>query len=282
MKVCVLSVCHNSYEESLVFLDSVSASVRGTGVEVELYFIDNSARVDREFTTTLNELDLGYEVHYVRSDNLGYFPSIAAAVRRLGLSLAAYAYVIVSNVDLRFDSRFFAVLKESPVPKGVAALAPSIQSSHLGVDRNPKILRRPSGRKLRLNRWLFQHPLSHAALRTVSRFRLRAREVLRSARAPTKARGRSSDVAIYAPHGSCVVLTREFVRREENITYPIFLFCEEIYIAEKARRFGLDIVYNPELVVYDDEHASTSLMMPKAYRKRNVEALSYVLDNYEF
>ena len=281
VRVCVLAVCHDSYEESLVFLKSVSSSVQETEVELELYFIDNSEKVHRDFAATLDELDLGYEVRYERSENLGYFPSIAASVKRLGVYLPAYDYVIVSNVDLCFDNRFFSVLRELPVSKRVGAYAPSIRSSSLGVDRNPKIVRRPSARKLRLNRWLFRHSLSYAALRTVSRLRLKARELLRRTGAQRRARRQSSERSIYAPHGSCVVLTREFVRREENITYPIFLFCEEIYIGEKAREFGLDVVYKPDLVVYDEEHASTSLMKPKAYRDRNVEALSYILDKYE-
>ena len=79
-----------------------------------------------------------------------------------------------------------------------------------------------------------------------------------------------------------MILTKEFVKQEGDLNYPIFLFCEEIYIAERALELGKSVVYAPELIVYDAEHVSTSMMKPKSYRRANYEALSYILQNYKF
>ena len=49
MRVCIFAVCHNSYRESLVFLDSISRSVKDTEVELDVFFIDNSSKVDNDF-----------------------------------------------------------------------------------------------------------------------------------------------------------------------------------------------------------------------------------------
>ncbi len=87
---------------------------------------------------------------------------------------------------------------------------------------------------------------------------------------------------IYAGHGSFIVLAKNFVNIDSSIEYPVFLFGEEIYIAEKSAEHNLDIIYTPQLIVYDNEHSSTSQMKSAHYRKSNFDALSYILEKYQF
>ena len=40
---------------------------------------------------------------------------------------------------------------------------------------------------------------------------------------------------IYAGHGSFIILTKAFFQNYSNIAYPMFLYGEEIYLAELIR-----------------------------------------------
>jgi hypothetical protein len=77
-------------------------------------------------------------------------------------------------------------------------------------------------------------------------------------------------------------MTNRFFQNNLVLDYPIFLFGEEIYIAEKARESNLDIKYVPNLVINDTEHASTSLLNNKSYRSYNANALAYLLKTFRW
>lgn len=282
MRVCILAVCHNSYQESLVFLDSITGSIKSTKVELDFFFIDNSSEVKADLVECVKNRSPEYKINYVRSDNWGYLPSIAFAIEGLNIALTDYDYVCISNVDLSMSKSFFPALMSLPISKGIGIYAPSILSSALGVDRNPKILKRPSFLKLKVNQQFFRYSSSYLILRVVNALRLKLRQRLKSSRDPSSSSQKEIPVNIYAPHGSFMILTNEFIKRERELCYPMFLFCEEIYVAEKAKEFNLEVVYSPDLIIYDSEHVSTSLMRSESYRKSNFEALSYILQNYKF
>ena len=282
MRVCIISVCHNTYKESLRFLDSIDVSIRETGIKLDLFFVDNSTEVDLEMIDKIKSRTSFFSVNYLTSQNFGYFPSIIAAIENHKIVTSNYQYFIISNVDLSVSKSFFLELESLIIDRNIGVYAPAIMSSSLNDDRNPKIKVRPSAFKLRLNRYLFSSGGGYVLLRFINTMRLRLKKIskLKSKRQSTLAVIPNEN--IYAAHGSFIILTNELLRRVPSLNYPIFLFGEEIYIAETARKCGLAVVYSPNLLIHDTEHASTSMMKTKAYRNSNVAALDYILKNYKF
>lgn len=278
----MLCVCYNSYTEALNYLSSINSNINTDEVDLDLFFIDNSSDVDDIAVNSLKLQTYNFNLNYVRSQNLGYFPSTAAAVEKLAIHLDDYDYTIVSNVDLSVSDDFFSNLKELNITDSVGAIAPTIYSKVLDVDRNPKIYKKPSFLKLNILRFLFEFSLTHLLLRLINQTRLQLRQNIKSNVSTIKKLHVSSNVKIYAGHGSFLILTRKLCASLGNLDYPVFLFGEEIYIGETCIKFGLDVVFTPELVVYDSEHVSTGLMQPSAYRKFNAKALDYILKNYKF
>ena len=88
------------------------------------------------------------------------------------------------------------------------------------------------------------------------------------------------EMDIYAGHGSFMLLTRSFFRKYDKIEYPIFLFGEELYLAELVRKEGMRVRYMPNLKVEDNEHVSTSKMKKKFYFKCNTESIKYILETF--
>jgi hypothetical protein len=124
--------------------------------------------------------------------------------------------------------------------------------------------------------------VAYGFLTRVNKLRLKLREITKidnSRSYPPAGHGKRK---IYASHGSFFILTHMFLKRVSELNYPVFLFGEEIYIAETSRNLNLDIIYAPNLRVFDSEHASTSKMKSDAYRSYNEQALTYLLAEYKF
>ena len=284
-KVCILAVCHNSYTESIKFLKSISSSLKITNINLDLFFIDNSNNINVSSIEEIKSFNKNFNLQYISVENIGYFPSISLAIKKNLINLYDYDYSILSNVDLIIDKTFFRVIEDIKYNNQVGIYAPSIFSYSVNADRNPKISRKPSAFKLNLLRQCFRSPITFLIMRFVNISRLKLRQLFKKGEKNQKktAPGVKPEVKkIYAAHGSCIILTKEYTKLDKSINYPIFLFGEEIYLAEKSKAFNLDTLYMKDLKVYDTEHASTSLMNSASYRKYNFDALSYVLKKYKF
>jgi GT2 family glycosyltransferase len=209
-------------------------------------------------------------------DNLGYFGGA-----RYGLSLYREQnplpdWVIISNVDLCIDDLSFlqrlALLASMP---NLGAVAPKIQSSLTGVDQNPYMWVRPSALRMHFYKWLFRSWLILNAYEVFGNVFHRVRGGIArvwNSSAP------ASREAIYAPHGSFLIFSRNYFDRGGTLDFPEFLFGEEIYIAETMRKLGLDVVYEPSLQVTHQEHHSTKLFKSRAVAQHLARSAAYCAD----
>lgn len=197
-------------------------------------------------------------------NNPGYFGAVRQLM--LGVDLTAYDYSIISNVDLTMEENFFIKLADYDCAAMTGWIAPQIWSNLEERDRNPKILNRYSLRKLQILKTFYQFPLLDT---------LYTRTFYRSKKYQRHPAGE-----IYAGHGSFIILTRQYFQQCGIIDYPVFLFCEEIYLAEMCRQAGLQVLYEPTLKITDTEHASTGQMNHGFYCRCNYEAMQYIIKNF--
>jgi hypothetical protein len=279
MRISILSVCHNSYLESLKYLKSIEDALDEKKVDLELFFIDNSSIINSNQVKLIKSSFFNFKIKYIKCENIGYFPSISYVIQKYNIELNHYDHVIISNVDLQLSKDFFKNLLDIKKINSVGIYAPSIYSKVLNLDRNPKINSRPSSFKLRLNKFLYSSIITFILFKAINILRLKITKIILESPAQISLDYQEN---IYAPHGSFIILNKEFIRKIREINFPVFLFCEEIYLAETAIEHNFTIKYYPDLLVFDSEHASTSLMKSRDYRKFNIEALSYVLKNFDF
>lgn len=200
-----------------------------------------------------------------REDNPGYF----GAVRQLmeEVDAKAYDYSIISNVDLTLEEDFFINLTAYDCPEDTGWIAPCIWSQLEGRDRNPQRTTRPTHMKMRILKAFYQYPL----LDSIYQYTVYRRKKYNRSAAPG---------IIYAGHGSLIILTQKYFLKCGKIDYPIFLFCEELYLAENCRRAGLTVRYEPSIHVNDKEHVSTGKMPHSLYCKHNMTAMNYIIGKY--
>ena len=263
MKVLIVCVNYNSYNELNNYLLSIDkACTNSPSTDVSLIVADNS--------TEVQNLDSGLYKSFVLEQriqgNLGYLPGAANVINNIS-TISSFDFVVISNVDIELDTSFFSNLEKTHFDGDVAWVAPQIWTEQENRDKNPKILSRYSKQKLEQIKMLYNYPLLDFIYTNTLYLR-------------KKVRPDYPECDIYAGHGSFMMLTRRFFDFYKKIEYPLFLFGEEMFLAELIRKANLKVRYVPSLRVIDKEHTSTSKMKKKTYYYNNLKSIEYILDNF--
>jgi len=258
-KIAIFSVVYNTYDQLHDYVRSIETAAGAAPCAiVDMYVADNTTDNPRQINLTSAYVNITVK-HNKR--NLGYFSGIQSLMN--DVDCAVYDYVIISNVDIKMEHDTISSLVDKDVNGDVGWIAPQIYSLQEKRDRNPKIIRRYGKRKLALLKLMYKHPLLHTLYDMTLYKRKKTAEHVPG--------------YIYGGHGSFIILTREYISRCGKIDYPVFLFGEEIYLAEMCRMGGLLVEYCPAIKVIDIDHASTGNMKKKFRNRCNVEALDYIL-----
>lgn len=264
MKILIIPVNFNSYNELKKYLLSIDiAACNSTSSCVDVIVADNS--------TVCESFDFSSYSHIksakiLKFDNLGYLGAAQSVVNSLS-NIHEYDFVAISNVDIALDETFLYELEKTRFNSNIAWVATKIDSLDEKRDRNPKVLNRYSKKKLSLLHIMYKFPILFY-MYTLTAYK---RKKLSPA---------YPQMQIYAGHGSFMMFTSSFFRRHPKINYPIFLFGEELYLAERVRNLDMEVLYVPSLRVIDNEHVSTSTLKKKTYFNYNRESIKYILDTF--
>ncbi len=268
LKILISCVNYNSYDCLRKYLDSIKESlkwVKNGAIEVNILIADTSSNKQTFVYEGCNDMN----VLLYPLTNLGYFGGVSAIFSK-ARNINDYDYVVISNVDLRLSPEFISILSTLDYSEDVCWLAPDIYSLTSDIHINPKILERYSKWKIKVLQFMFKHPLVYWAYTNT----------LALSRAKHRTITHSNAGEIYAGHGSFIVLTKKFFQFYTSITYPVFLFGEEIFLAELIRNIKGKVLYEPRLKIIDNEHESTGKMHLWTYCKRNSEALTYLISKF--
>lgn len=264
-RIAIFCVTYNTYDELSAYLNSIEQSARQAidVAEVSVYVADNTE-------SAIQTIDFSSDILTVRCfnfhKNYGYFGALERMMNEI--DTAQFDYVILSNVDITMDENAIKALCLFNDTENVGWIAPQIYSDLEHRDRNPSVMHRYSRSKLRLLLFMYECPLAYWLYKNT----LYKRKKLQSK--PTKA------ADIYAGHGSYIILTQAYFQRAGAIDYPVFLYGEELYLAEQCRENALKVVYYPSMRIYDKEHASTKSLDNKFYFRCNRDAIRFILNRF--
>lgn len=262
-QVLIVCVNYNSYPELKQYLSSIDKAAslcENTKVKVEI--VDNSECIEKVETIEYTNIS----VNIKNLGNIGYFPGAQHVINGID-NILDYDYVVISNVDIQMDENFFMQLAKLQKDKDLAWIAPKIYSRNEERDRNPKVITRYSKKKLFLLYFMYRFPILFYLYTNTAYKRKKFQHT-------------SDRREIYAGHGSFIILSKYFFENHRKLNYPIFLFGEELYLAEEILNIGKKVQYEPSLVIYDNEHVSTSKMKSHRYFKYNKESIRYILNKY--
>lgn len=253
--VLILAVTYNTPDETLRFLESIKRQ-HYNGVQVVL--TDNSENIPDRFEDRVQQALPG--TVYLRSGkNEGYFGGAKTGLEHYLKGNTLPEWIMVSNVDIVFNQvDFFKKLNSMDFPPSTGVIAPAIISDKWKTDSNPKIISRYTRKKMEFYRMVCTNALSQNMYMTLSYLKK-----LMKGKGRDDQRSERRRMKIYAPHGSCILFKKIFFERGGNLDHISFLFGEEIFVGETAIKLGLEVYYEPQLVVDDFEHASTGFFYSK-------------------
>jgi len=237
--------------------------------EWRLTIVDNS--VDQAEHTKIRSLQAGDSRIRILAPktNLGYFGGARFGIEgQVGDDTLA---VIVTNVDITFsgEETLGRIAKAAQECSGdVGVIAPRIVSNRSGDDQNPHLLNRPSvvQQRRRMRR------MSSPAL---AQLVIMGSVVKRVLTTPLKRRALTRTNNIYAAHGAFMIFLPEYFERGGDLSHPIFLFGEELTVAEKSRSLGLRTAYMTDLEVRHVEHGQMGFLRSKRVLTEMVTAAKY-------
>lgn len=263
MKILFICVNYNSYNELQNYLESIdSAACEANSPTVDVMIADNSSELKDIPCSLYNHILVKRKTF----PNVGYLGAAQAIINEID-NIEDYDFVVISNVDILMAPDFLIKLETKKISEDIAWVATKIWSEDEKRDRNPKVLRRYSKRKLQFINLLYRYPILDW-IYTNTMYRRK------------KIYNPSPECDLYAGHGSFMLFTRSFFKHYTKIHYPIFLFGEEVFFAELITKAGLRVHYYPDLVVNDMEHVSTGKMKKKFYYKCNKESVDYILKTF--
>jgi GT2 family glycosyltransferase len=274
--ILIIGVIYNTYRETIRYLESLESS---TVKNFQLILVDNSNEENPEF---VQKIKLFTFANYIKTDrNSGYFGGAKEGLRYyLSMHSEYPQWNIITNVDIAFTRDFIEQLSHIKPDGNLGIVAPSIISKRWNTDYNPEHLNRLSIARLKFYKFLYSSFILH------NMYLLGAyckKAIVGTIKRESKKRinNKKAGVKIYAPHGSCIVFNRNFFINGGTLELPNFLFGEEIILGEMARRAGLDIVYQPGMVINDYEHASTGFFVSETMNKYHRQAIEAILAYYK-
>lgn len=211
--------------------------------------------------------------------NRGYFGAASHAFDHyLAQGRSAPDWVIVCNHDVLVEDRGFADKLLHEDCERIGVIAPSIRVLPGEREQNPFMRRRPG----RLRCAQIRLISSNYTLSLLWDWLWRRKAALRHRVGPehslaTGDRGRET---VYAAHGSFVVFSRRYFEAGGFLDPNLFLYGEEISVAEICRSLNLSIVYEPKLRVLHNEHRSTGGRMSRFTFECQKKAVRYLATRY--
>jgi len=282
-RIVILAVNYHSDEASAVWLANLNRVLGPIRGEVAVVVVDNTVREHSEnFFRQLREVD-ALVITLKAPRNLGYFGGAHWGWTQWQGGTGGHTpdWVVVSNVDVAFASDdFFARLLAARYPEATGVVGPSIISEARHGDWNPKMTNRPARRRMHAYKRLYQSSWLVNLYEQGARIKYALTTLRRGSTALNQATTAVVCREIYAPHGACILFAAEYFRRGGDLSYPGFLFGEEIFVAETARRLGVKVLYDPSLRMTSQDHVSTGRFRSKVMAGYMRDSAVLLADRY--
>ena len=215
------------------------------------------------------------------STNRGYFGAARFGLDRyLSSGHNLPDWVIVCNHDVVIQNKEFLSKLLLQDPSSLGVIAPRIHAMPGDVDQNPFMQRRPGWLRWMSLRFIY----SAYGVNTLWHWLARQKGALRSILGPRIGKFLTGDSInkrqIYAPHGAFIIFSRRYFELGGELDGNLFLYFEEISVAEICRSLGLRVVYDPSFCVVHNEHQSTGERVTRFSYECHTRALRYVRSRY--
>lgn len=267
-KALITCVNFNTYSVLNDYIRSIDVAAKKVvdKLAVTIAVADNTVQNYKDISIETETADLNI---YAYHKNLGYMGGAVQILKEMQYEqVSAYDYVFVSNVDITLSEDFFEKLLEVET-RDVGWIVPSVFRKSDGSNENPFITKKPSKFKMDLYILMYSFPLLYHLYQKVSE-----RERLKG----NFSQGKEVCCDIFAGMGSIFIFTQAFIKKNYPLSFPTFMYGEEIYYGYLVKSMGLRTVFSPTVRVYDIGGVSTGRLKSAKKCDMNKKSLIIIRD----
>lgn len=243
-----ICVNYNTYIETIKYIESVKSIIESKNAIIII--IDNSPTND-DFLILDAFINDKYpndsSIVLLKHENKGYFQGLNEGIhhaKKLGIS---NTYFVVGNNDIVFKDDFITQLMDMKLHKSILVLAPDVITSD-NSHENPHVIKRIGFlRKLKYDIYYLYYGLA--------KYLSKIKSVERKFKSYDPERKE-----IHMGIGALYILTPSFFTHFDQLSEEVFLYGEEAILAGQISSVNGKILYEPNLVCYHNESATTSKM----------------------
>jgi GT2 family glycosyltransferase len=272
-RALLITVNYKGEQTTLELLASLSRLNGFSSLDVVV--VDNGSGEENLTQLRSAIVDLPNVQLLLSATNRGYFGAAKLAYDHYLAQVHGLAnWTIVCNHDVVIDDPDFLLKLSSQDWQCAGVLAPRIRLADTGTDQNPFMRRRP-GRFRRASLRLVYSNYAFALIWDWLSYKKRTlnQRSASSERVFTREN-------IYAAHGSCFIFSKQFFEGGGFFDDNLFLYGEEISVAEICRSLGLSIVFEPALSLSHNEHTSVGHAVSRFSYTCQKRALQHVTERY--
>lgn len=276
--ILIVGVIYNTYQETIRYLES-TLPFREQGVKVIL--VDNSDQEIPGYFKTI--LDKNPEVIYLHTlSNIGYFHGAALGLDHFVQENGGWpSWTLVTNVDILFpDPQMIEKIRANETIPELGVIAPKILSARWGTDYNPGLIKKYSLTRLRFYQAIYSLTLLNNLYIGLSYLKKLVQGYWKRTHSGRLDSVTSFPVEIFGPHGSCILFNRNYFSRGGTLNHISFLYGEEIFVAETAKKLALKVMYDPRIRIDDFEHASTGMFLSRRMTALCRQSIKDLIKNY--
>ncbi len=278
-KAVVITVNYKSADSVSAFLTSLEGAKAFS--EIEVVIVDNSPG-EGELSRIRPAAGKYAHAKLIESPtNRGYFGAARFAFDHyLEQGNALPDWVIVCNADVQIEDEEFLSKLFCQDPESAGVIAPRIRVLPGRVDQNPFMRRRPGPLIWAKLRFVSSNYAAAAIWDWLWRRKSEFRSWLAERRRGLLLDSKSKRESIYAAHGSFFIFSRRYFEAGGFLDGNLFLYGEEVSVAEICRSLSLPVVYEPSLCVLHKEHQSTGKVLSRFTYECQRKAMQYVTSRY--
>lgn len=265
IEIAVSVICYDNENEVLEFANKLS---RQKGSEkIMLLVTCNKCKNIEQLREDLSKVKISSQVFETKK-NLGYLLGCLYGFKSYG---GEYKWSIISNTDIDFVSdEFFAELLDKHYDSQIGCIGPDITLKVTGKHQNPFATSRPTNALMKMRKVVYSHYGLYSLYGCLSA--LKNKIVNHEKQITNK--------YIYGAHGSIVILKKECVDKFIDDDIQIFMYGEELYIAEKLRESQLLSYYDTNLKIIHNENQVTGKIASRKKQEWSSQSINFLVDRY--
>lgn len=265
IEIAIAVTCYGNEAEIIEFAYKLSKQKESE--KIVLLVTCNKCKNPEKLRNDLRKIKIHTEV-FTPKKNLGYLHGCLYGFKSYN---GDYNWAIISNTDVDFVSdKFFETFLNKDYRREIGCVGADIVLKVNGKHQNPFALVRPSNKIMKIRQLAYSNYGLYRLYFGLSGIKGRIKK-----KVPLIKKG-----YIYGAHGSVIILRAELIKKMIEDDIQIFMYGEELYIAEKLIENQFLTYYDTDLKIIHNENQVTGKVTSRIKQKWCRQSTNFLVKRY--